>query len=187
VEVARAGLIIAIAIGLLAGATVGVAAQSDAVEPVGFTGGTQELPGISEDCGLGSTTEVVSGVSQTRGFVCSLWMEVSEPRFTGTITRVGSVDEYRGGDLPTEVSLWVSTMVHRVENDGGTWEGTATTSVTIDDVRDGGEVVNMPRTVAFSGTGDYEGLTAVVSMKGGYFPNVRGVIFEGSPPPSPSE
>jgi hypothetical protein len=185
VKVARAGLIVAIAIGLPAGTTVGVAAQSEAVDPVGFTGWTHDLAGVSEDCGVGSSYEVVDGVAQTRDYVCTVWMGVSDPRFTGTYTRTGNTDEHRGGVFTGGGPLWVYTVVHRVENDEGTWEGSATTGLIIDGL-EGDQVVITPETVTFSGTGDYEGLTAVVTMSAGIFKNIQGVIFEGSPPPAPS-
>ena len=58
---------------------------------------------------------------------------------------------------------------------------------TVDVVREGGEVAISPQTIVFSGTGDYEGLTAVVWLRHpATNPQVRGVIFQGSPPPAPS-
>jgi hypothetical protein len=59
-------------------------------------------------------------------------------------------------------------------------------SVTVDDLRDGGEVDFSSQTVTLPGTGDYEGLTAVVWWQPPVINSpVRGVIFPGSPPPPP--
>jgi len=181
----RRALVLAIAVGLLAGSTVGAAAQSEDVEPVGFTGVTTDL---GDDCGQGGTYEVIGRGSQTRGYCYQGWLGTSDPRFTGTLTRIVNVDEYADGDfLPDgDVSLWVSTGTYWLENEGGLWQGDATVSVTVDDVREGGEVDFSPLTVTFTGTGDYEGLTAVVWWQPPAIkPPVRGVIFPGSPPPAP--
>ena len=50
-------MVLAISVGLLAGSTVGAAAQSEAVEPVGFTGQLHEYGG---ECA--GTYEVIDGV-----------------------------------------------------------------------------------------------------------------------------
>ena len=178
----RAALVLAITIGLLAGSTVGAAAQTEDVEPVGFTGGFTDL---GDECA--GTYEVIDGVRQTRGYCIQRWMGTTDPRFTGTLTTAANGDEYHDGEfLPDgDVSLWVSTATHLLENEGGTWQGDATVSVTVDDVRDGGEVDFSSQTVTFTGTGDYEGLTAVVWWQPFINSPVRGVIFPGSPPPPP--
>jgi hypothetical protein len=179
----RATLVLAITIGLLAGSTVGAAAQTEDVEPVGFTGWLHEYGG---ECA--GTFEVVDGVGQTRGYCYQQWLGTTDPRFTGALTRVVNGDEYHDGEFLSEgdVSLWVSTLTHLLENEGGTWQGDATVSVTVDDVRDGGEVDFSSQTVTFTGTGDYEGLTAVVWWQPPVINSpVRGVIFPGSPPPPP--
>jgi hypothetical protein len=174
----------------LAGTGIGVTAQSQDVERVGFTGSLHEVA-AADDCGRGATREMVDGVWQTRGYCYQQWLGATDPRFTGTLTRAGNTDEYVEGDfLPDgDVSLWVSTVTHLLENEGGTWRGDATVSVTVADVREGGEVDISPQAVVFTGSGDYEGLTAVVWWQPPVINSpVRGIIFPGSPPPpSPAE
>ena len=183
----RVTLMVTLLLTALAGAAVGVTAQSEDVEPAGFTGWLHEVA-AADDCGRDATLEVVDGVSQTRDYCVEQWMGTSDPRFTGTYTRLVNVDEYRDEDVvPAGVTLWVSTGVHRVENDEGVWHSEAVVAATIDDVRDGGEVAISPMVSVFTGSGDYEGLTAVVWMPSQVInPQVRGIIFPGSPPPAPS-
>jgi hypothetical protein len=158
------------------------------LETVGFSG---LLGGVGDECGLGVSYEVVDGVGQTRGYCSVQWMDVSDPRFTGRYTRFVNVDEYGGGDVaPDEISLSASTVTHRVENEGGAWLGDMTVSITIDDVRDGGESVISPQMVAFSGSGGYEGLTAIVWWQPQDTDSqVRGIIIPGPLPavPPPAE
>ncbi len=183
----RVTLTVALLLTALAGTAVGVTAQSKDVEPAGFTGALHEV-GAADDCGRDATFEVIDGVSQTRDYCVEQWMGTNDPRFTGTYTRFVNVDQHQDEDVvPAGVSLWVSTVTHRVENEGGVWHGEATVGMTVDDIREGGEVAIAPQTIIFSGSGDYEGLTAVVWMlHPAINPQVRGVIFPGSPPPAPS-
>ena len=84
------------------------------------------------------------------------WMGTSDPRFTGTYTRFVNVDEYGDEDVvPAGVSLWVSTVTHRVENEGGVWHGEATVGMTVDDIpRRWARSPSRPQTIVFRGSGD---------------------------------
>ena len=119
----RTTLIAAIAIGLLAGSTVGVAAQSDdPMAPSFFTG----------DAGLGAS--YVVGTSETRadGVVAETsklsarWAS-NDPRIDGLMTNVGTTLDYRQGalsDSASGVTGAVGVSRVRVVNDDGAWEGT---------------------------------------------------------------
>lgn len=182
-------LVMAMLITLAACSTMSVSPPSPSpLEPVGFSG---LLGNVSDECGVGVSYEVVDEVGQTRGYCSTQWMDVSDPRFTGTYTRFVNVDEYGDADVvPDGVSVRVSTVTHRVENDGGAWLGDATVSTSVDDARNGGENAISPQVAAFSGSGGYEGLTAIVwwQPQGGDN-QVRGIIIEGPLPamPPPAE
>jgi hypothetical protein len=63
-------------------------------------------------------------------------------------------------------------------------------SITVDDVREGGESIASPQMVVFTGSGEYEGMTAIVWWQPQDTDSqVRGVIVPGSPPlaPPPAE
>lgn len=181
-------LVMAMLITLAACSTASLSPPSPSpLESVGFSGSLHEG---GDEC-RGVSYEVVDGVGQTRDYCSAQWMDVSDPRFTGIYTRFVNVDEYGGGDVvPDGVSMRVSTVTHRVENDDGAWLGDATVSISVDDVRDGGEDAISPQVAAFSGSGGYEGLAAIVwwQPQGGE-EQVRGIIIPGPLPavPPPAE
>jgi len=181
----RVTLVVALLLVALSDTAVGVTARSEDVEPVGFTGSLHEVA-AADDCGRDATYEVIDDVLHTRDYCIERWMGTSDPRFTGTYTTFGNSDEYRDEDVvPAGVMLGVWTAVHRIENDEGAWHSEATVAAAIDDVREGAEVVTPTQTIVFIGTGDYEGLTAILWLPQFINAQVRGVIFPGSPPPAP--
>ncbi len=172
-----------LAILLLTSLAVGAAAQSTGPASDGFTG--QSYVG---DCGeSGGTFEIVDGVEQFHGFRCEGHIGSSDPRLTGTYVSVANIDTYRGADFaPHEGAFNVWTIVRRVENDEGAWQGEATTAVWVDDP-DTWFIADPPATVVFTGEGGYAGLTAAVTFTERMVQaGMTGYIFAGSPPPAPS-
>ena len=162
----------------------GAVAQSAGSASDGFTG--QAGYGSCEESA--GTFEIVNEVQQVRGYQCQAgWIGTTDPRFTGTYTSVANIDTYRGADIaPPEGAFNVWTVVRRVENDEGAWQGAATTAAWVND-SDAWFVADPPAVVVFTGEGEYEGLTAIVTIQERIVPSgVRGYIFEGSPPPVPS-
>ena len=170
---------------VLTGTAVGAAGQSQDATPTAFSGWVHEL---GDDCGEGSTFEVVGGVQKVRGYRCEQWMGTSDPRFTGTYVTFGNSDSYQDGDVaPSGGSFGVSSVVRRVESEEGAWHADATSGGWGEDLYEVGEVVAMGATIIFTGEGGYEGLTAVVWPEPQAINTpVRGVIFAGAPPPAPS-
>ena len=90
--------------------------------------------------------------------------------------------------------LAVWSVIRRVENDDGAWAATPTvTAWWLAEADDGGTVTQSGRTIpiepiTFVGEGDYVGLTAIVWLNP-FIVNSQlwGVIFEGEPPPAPTE
>ena len=177
----RAALLAVLSLATLA---AGAVAQSAGPVSDGFTG--QAGYGDCED--PAGTFEIVDDVQQVRGYQCrSGWIGTTDPRFTGTYTSVANIDTYRGAEVaPPEGAFNVWTVVRRVENDEGAWQGAATTAAWVNDP-DAWFVGDPPAVVVFTGEGGYEGLTAIVTIQERIVPSgVRGYIFEGSPPPVPS-
>ena len=114
----KAGLATVACAGLLAGATVGVAAAQesetsrDVAEPVPFT--ARFIPSSSVRTG---TIEDVDGIVQQRGNAWTPVMAgVTDPRMDGTLTYSEDYDVYPGGHH-------FATVTYRIVNDGGAWNG----------------------------------------------------------------
>jgi len=168
----------------LIGLAVGATGESTSPVADGFTG--RASPGDCEDAT--GTFEIVGEVERWRGYACDDgWIGTSDPRFTGTYVHVLNLDAYRGQEFaPPEGAFNVWTIVRRVQNDEGAWQGEATTAAWVDDPDDF-FVDDPPATVVFTGEGGYAGLTAIVTISERIVPSsVRGYIFAGSPPPEPS-
>ena len=132
--------------------------------------------------------DIGMSIGQVRGCRCQPgWIGTTDLRFTGTYTSVLNIDTYRGADVaPPDGAFNVWTVVRRVENDEGAWQGAATTVAWVNDP-DEWLIDDAPATVVFTGEGGYDGLTAIVTIQDRIVPSgVRGYIFEGSPPPAPS-
>jgi hypothetical protein len=93
--------------------------------------------------------------------------DVSDPRLDGSWGLAWNEDEYVGprGEWAADVV----TVVWRIENAEGAWQGSSTWARFPDDEGD-------PHFV-LAGEGAYEGLTAVVTWFSGECPNVRGYIL----------
>lgn len=180
----RVGYLAMLVIAALSVGSVSVSVVAQSAEPavpapiVSFTGRSSLVPCEEATPVFGT----VDGVVQTRGMDCHGTITATDPRFEGTYLVASNADRY-----PTSVfrsSLTVETVVRRVENADGAWQGSAT--ITADDMPASGEDGTIAtETVVFTGEGAYAGLTAVVVFMPFVNATLRGVIFPGSPPPPP--
>jgi hypothetical protein len=124
------------------------------------------------DCS-GATTEIVDGVTQTRGEVCDPQvLEMSDPRFDGDVTVSSDADVYPDG--PTLIA-WAL----RIENDGGAWQQRPVLTV------EHPVGTYTGNTITLVGEGGYEGLTAVAAAPVvDYVWYLDGFVFEGDVPAS---
>jgi len=165
-----------LAVGLLAGSAVGVTAQEEDPAGAAYFTGT-----IGESTVVGEPTEgVVDGVLEVRGLEREGPIETTDPRLTGSLSRVIDLDVHPVDDF-AEVVLF--TVQHRIENEDGSWSGTGT------GVAHGGpgapeeEALDFD-TVLLTGDGAYEGLSAFLLAD--FAPeigaDIKGVIFPGQMP-----
>lgn len=149
-----------VAVGLLAGSAIGVAAQ-EAEPPTEFSGRW-----------VYSDTIEVRDAGGTWAYLAE---EISEPRFDGRISIVGNESVLSNG-----ASVWSSAF--RVENDEGAWQEVPAPLLRFD------HATASTRTGLFEGEGAYEGLVAVaelgwdVSGADSVF-DVRGIILGADDPP----
>ena len=167
---------------LLASVSAGAAAQSLGPASDGFAGRW-----LAPECGPGVTIDADGEPQHFRDIRCEGHVASSDLRFGGTYVSVFNLDTYRGEAFaPDEGAFNVWTIVRRVENDEGAWQGKATTAVWVDDP-EAWFIDDPPATVVFSGEGGYEGLTAIVTIGERVVNSAfRGYIFAGSAPPEPS-
>lgn len=186
----KAILVAAIGLGLLAGGTVGAAAQSSDGEPLAPTPFTGHLGCPEEPPRAGDYTEDQFSSDVTlgklRGLAGSLTIdEMSDPRLDGVATYILNEDSYWEGETGnTADTSFVDVLAQtiRIVNGDGAWEGT----------RLGLNLDAEPRfsadAVALAGEGDYRNLVALVEMSGGTglcdF-DIAGVIIDGFLPPVP--
>ena len=172
-----------LAIGLLAGAAVGVAAQDEEAaseEPTGASFFTGQL--IPDGEVVAEPEEnVVDGVLQGRGFVVEGDVfEVSDPRVSGSLSRALNASIQKVGDFE---DIIFQSAAWRIENDDGAWSGQGTALVHV-----GAEIAQDESTdfdtVVLTGEGAYEGLTAYVHADWTEEPvAVEGAVFAGEAPP----
>ena len=170
-------LISILALGLLAGSVVGVAAQEGgaaAAAPVEF----EAQWGFGHE--LRFETSTSSGVDVV-GYRDGAWrprmlLAASDPRFAGTLTLATNRDDYALVDGPQ-----VFHGLFRVANDEGAWRQRPALSFNFPD----GEAA--PTVMVFDGEAGDAGLTALVSNtpdpSAGTW-TLRGYIFEGDMPPA---
>jgi hypothetical protein len=161
---------------LLAGATLGAAAQSpEAMAPAWVTG--QVFYGTQRTAPTDTTED---GVTHKRGesYVDQRW-DISDPRLSGMAVAAWNSDVY---ELPDSagVSL-VAVGTYEIVNDEGTWVGGYTSTGQGAD-----DSLGMLETVTLTGSGAYEGLCAVLNLDWTTYPvPVEGMIIAGELPPSP--
>jgi len=168
VRAIKTSIISILAIGLLTGSAVGVAAQ-DGEPPTEFTGrlafGPQVATGTEEDA---------DGKTESRGnaFITPV-VAMSDSRLNGTWTRTNNIDFWEDPDVWTWQANW------HVETEGGAWEGIETPIVFSDESRS-------TTTAVLVGEDAHDGLTAVIEFaQEGEGWDLRGVIIDGDMPPPP--
>ena len=166
-----------LALGLLAGSAVGVAAQ-DEEEAAGATSFTGTAVGGDPIVEV-TPTDLGNGLIAVDGFTYRNTWESSDERLTGDVIGVSSqvvdpsASEY--GGLP---SIIMSIAIE-LTNDGGSWlgEGRGFGSSDLDLVKEMYTLV---------GQGGYEGLTAyVIAETTGREPALSGIIFPTAMPEIP--
>jgi len=133
-------LVTVIAIGLLTGSAVGVAAQDEVEAPVEFTAKWAFGGAVRPQ-----TSESVDGVAMTSG---GAWRpgvitQASDPRLQGTLTIAANNIRYSAAG----VTVWHEAF--RIENDEGAWQ-------------------QMPSIDISTGDGDLNTTTGVLVGEGGY-------------------
>ena len=185
----RITLISILAVGLLAGSTVGVAAQDDeaAAEPttpVQVTGSVEV--GGSTDYGIVDVTwDDERGVEERRGGYWDDPIEMDEPRLSGQLRSMLNMDTYGGPVLGGDGSV-VSASTELV-NDDGTWTGTLR-GYAYPHSSDGFPQRDMIWHIELTGTGAYEGLSALLYAHGPISRQVlevEGFVFPGVLPEYP--
>jgi len=176
----RVGFLALLVIAALSVGPGSVVAQSGAPSPIGSFTGTSTVAQCED---VTPSFQVVEGVQQMRGLVCPGSTTATDPRFKGRMLIAWDADRYPEGADGSQ--LTVTTVVRRVENADGAWQGSATTvSDTV--TASGTDDPPTPETVVFMGEGGYAGLTAIVVFSPITNSQLRGVIFRGSPPPPPA-
>ena len=176
----RTTLITAIAIGLLAGSAVGVAAQETETEaPTEFTATWAHNFGPGVRPNVISRGSNILGPDLGRGYANHplIIESAGDPRFEGEVTYIVNQDRYTSNG-----ALVVFNRAFSVENDEGTWRGVPHPFLRFSDGEASGT------TQLFIGEGGYAGSYALVDIQNdpaveGW--TIRGVIFEGEPPPAP--
>ncbi len=177
-----------IAVSLLVGSGLGAAAQgedADAMAPSFFSGTTDDWSTIAEPVNERRDDGVVEGAGESYTFS---WI-ANDPRIAGTATMVVSETDYREGAttlVPTGEIGTIRTVVIRIDNDGGSWEGPLTW-LQVEDP----ELADVSGWL--TGTDAYEGLSAYVVWSFGTADADRDlwghITAEGPPamPESPGE
>jgi hypothetical protein len=108
-------LVVAIAIGLLAGSAIGVAAQDEVAPPV--APGTFTADAVLQGEYVEVGCDFSDGVESCRD-ECQMAVDATDPRASGTLTYGLNRDTHSG------VSVRAGTVT--IENDDGMWAGTFT-------------------------------------------------------------
>ena len=159
-----------LAVGLLAGSAVGVAAQDEPnVEATEVTGRATFVEGLLADPVMSETPE---GIQAGDGLVTVHTWDTNDARLNGDVTRTVS---FR---FDSSFSNGIESSVMELTNDGGSWVG---------EERGYGTPAGGGGFSALSGRGGYEGLTAYI-VRG---PNegdgwdLNGIIFPAAMPEVP--
>jgi hypothetical protein len=176
--------IMAIAVGLLAGAAVGATAQQEAVPqvPTAFSGHLECGPEVRHGTDTSETFETGDGRlfhTASHGYAWQPSGTMSDPRLEGTYYLAFEWDEYLSPGAPGWVRLGAGTW--RIENDEGAWQGSLTNAW----LSDGPEAA---ASTVLEGEGAYEGLRVLWQEQDDWDAcswDVRGLIVEGEPPAVP--
>jgi hypothetical protein len=120
-------------------------------------------------------TRIVDGVESWFVRHIGLPIEMDDPRLTGIYSQVFTNVVH---PVSGEAEIWVSRGETRIENEGGSWEGTAV------GMERSAPHATIGQTDVLVGSGAYEGLTAYLVSDWGTWPaRVTGAIFPGDMPP----
>jgi hypothetical protein len=183
VRAIKTSIISILAIGLLAGSAVGVAAQEEEADPMAAAKVTGTI-GEGGDLTQEPTENVVDGVLEVRGVVLEGdWpIEMDDPRVTGSISVAINEDVHKVSDFEDVVAR---TLELRIENEAGSWTGQGAGVVHGGATIPQDEALNLD-THLLTGAGAYEGLSAYLIVDVTEDPmTVEGVIFAGEMPPFP--
>ncbi len=172
-----------LALGLLAGSAIGVAAQ-DEEAPAGVTSFTGSFSTDAEWPDVATETELPNGFSETTGHVrLNSWVS-SDPRLTGDVATVVNwvldPDGFSAMETGRQPNM-LNASITELTNDGGSWlgEGVSMSSTDLDVATD---------SIILVGRDGYEGLTAYVLVDGREWPpTYSGVIFPSAMPDVPEE
>ncbi len=167
-------------VGLIAGSAIAVAAQEDASSEATLVTGTV---GASTVIGEPVST-IADGVEDVRGLVREGPIEMSDPRLTGSLSRVLN---FRVHPVGTEAGLVVQADLWRIDNEGESWSGPSTAISGLGEVPS--DITVDIETVVLAGEGDYDGLSAylVADWSPEIGADMQGAIFSGEMPPVPDE
>ena len=157
-------------VGLLAGSTVGVAAQDEGdTSPAEVTGRATFVEGLLADPVM---SETPGGIQAGDGLVTVHIWETDDARLNGEATRTVN---FR---FDSSFSNGIETSVMELVNDGGSWVG---------DERGYGVPTGGGGFSALSGRGGYEGLTAYIvrGPNDGEGWDLEGIIFPSEQPEVP--
>jgi hypothetical protein len=161
-------LIAIVAIAMLAGTSIGAAAQDGAEDPTApayFTGTSGEPAQVVE----GEVTETETGNSMTGFQFLGIPFEATDPRISGTL----DIAANGSGQGVPEGFARLESRTYRIVNDAGSWSGTGSNLFALQ--RD--EPAIDVETFLLSGEGAYEGLSAYIVIDFMGEPLVRGVIL----------
>ena len=159
-----------LALGLLAGSAVGVAAQDEEATTTSFTG-TIEFIDVARES---TDTDLGTGFTDYSGFVILNSYESSDPRFTGDSSVV-----VNGVMVPDSFeTTGQRATTYLVTNDGGSWLGEARAF--------GNGETDSVSFITFVGRDGYEGQTAYAQIDPTQDPpTISGVIFPVAMPEMP--
>jgi hypothetical protein len=175
-----------LAIGLLAGSAVGVAAQEEeaAAEPSTPVKVAGTINTEASDLVQKPTETVVDGTLEVRDVIVKGdRFEMDDPRLTGTATLAVNVDVHKASDF---IDIGSQALAMRIENETGSWSGQGTSGFHNGATIPEGEAFQLD-TWLLTGADAYEGLSAYLVVDGSEDPpTVEGVIFAGEMPPFPA-
>jgi len=184
----RLSLVGTVMLALLGGLSVAVVAQDEAVQPaVEFSGRfvctVDDQQGAMEAIFLGRFDEGSLIRREVRGSVMRTTVdEMSDPRLKGDWSTYVNTDEYIWVGTDSEPSPGLGTVVVRMENEEGAWQGSGSEPYLP------GVPVPEWGMLVLVGEDAYEGLTAVMANHFVDEPcgwELRGYIVEGEMPPMP--
>ena len=154
-----------LALGLLAGSAVGVAAQDDTQATASVTGTFTTPQGAAA-----GTDAWEDGALRTRDLRFTSTWDASDPRLSGAVSVRVNRDRYERQGMEVGSARTV------IENDDGRWIGAGTWL--------GGEDLGETMTLVMQGAGGHEGLTAYMVMDL-VSQTFAASIFPGDMPPLP--